>query len=186
MTLKNLSLLTDAYKIETANELFAKEQADAIFTMHVEGSFLYEDEDLSKEEITAIVNDKTHIEAIKAILYQNILKAVTLFPDSFKRDADGQLIYDYEMYDYGFAVSDYCTNIYNTSRPKVESYTEILIKKNLRDTIKLSGLNIAVMLENLQGVRVSKKAMRKALNKQGDYLVQIESVMNELIKNLNI
>jgi len=95
-------------------EDFAREQAEEIFQNHIEGTFLYDaesNEGMSEEFVKAIVDDSVHMKAIKERMYQNIMIDLKLNPDTFKRDADGNLVYDSTMYDYGFAIKAYCKEI---------------------------------------------------------------------------
>jgi len=90
---------------------FALENAQSIFEMHIEGTFLYDMETnggMPRKFIEKIVDSRTHAKRIKKIMYNNILKEVLAYPNTFTRDAQGFLVYDIEMYDYGFCIEDYC------------------------------------------------------------------------------
>lgn len=93
---------------ETPEELFARENADLIFQMHIEGAYLYIDENMSEEFIKSIIDNEPHITIIKSKIKRSILQDYKKEPKSFKRDENGNLTYDYTMYDYGYAISNYC------------------------------------------------------------------------------
>jgi len=95
-------------KVETPQQKFARENAENIWWMHIEGTGLYESEEMTSEFIQKIVDSKKHAKAIKKIMYEDILKDVTEWPDNFMRDENGNYTYDSTMYDYGFAIDDYC------------------------------------------------------------------------------
>lgn len=99
--------MTAIKKVETPEQKFARENAENIWWMHIEGTGLYESEEMTPEFIQKIVDSKKHAKAIKKIMYQEILKHVTEWPDNYK-DAEGNYTYDSTMYDYGFAIDDYC------------------------------------------------------------------------------
>lgn len=103
---------------ETPEELFARENAQTIFEMRIEGEGLYEDDEMSKEFIQGIVDNEQHATAIKNKIRNNILEEVQDFPNDFERDADGKLTYDYTMYDYGYAIESYCRELYYASKSK--------------------------------------------------------------------
>jgi hypothetical protein len=107
-----------AKKIETPEQKFARENAENIWWMHIEGTALYDEDSnngMSGEFIQKIVDSKKHAKAIKEIMYQEILKAVTEYPDNHK-DVDGNYTYDSTMYDYGFAIDAYCRNLWNKTQ----------------------------------------------------------------------
>ena len=96
----------------TPEEKFARENADTIFQMHIEGTGLYENEDLPEEFIKTIIDDGMHASLIKNLIRRDILNDFRVNPDNFERDSDGNLTYDASMYDYGFAVEEYCREKY--------------------------------------------------------------------------
>jgi hypothetical protein len=100
---------------ETPEELFARENAEIIFQIRIEGEGLYMDDDMSEEFIKSVVDNKQHASAIKNVIRQSILNDVHANPNDFNRDDDGKLTYDYTMYDYGFAIETYCREIFNKS-----------------------------------------------------------------------
>jgi hypothetical protein len=99
---------SDKLEGETDEEYFARINAENIFQMRIEGVSLYMDEEISKEFIESIVDDKEHAAIIKDIIRRNILRDVMNDSNDFMRDSEGCLIYDSTMYDYGFAIEDYC------------------------------------------------------------------------------
>lgn len=103
---------------ETKEEYFARINAQTIFEMHIEGSMLYMDELMSADFIKSIVDDPEHAKVIKDNIRKNILNAVTLYPDSFKKDEHGNFTYDPEMYDYGYEISRYCSKIWLSGQTK--------------------------------------------------------------------
>lgn len=93
---------------ETPEELFARENAEIIFQMHIEGTVLYEEEGLTEEFINSIIDNEPHITIIKSKIKKAILLDVKLMPINFNRDENNKLTYDSNMYDYGFVIADYC------------------------------------------------------------------------------
>ena len=98
---------------ETPEEKFARENAEIIFQMRIEGEGLYMDDDMSEEFIKSIVDNEQHASAIKNVIRESILNDVKTNPNDFNKDEEGNLTYDYTMYDYGFAIEDYCREIFN-------------------------------------------------------------------------
>lgn len=80
---------------------FAKEMADTIFLIHIEGTFLYENEELSKEFIEMIVDDYKHVKKIKKRIANLILKDI-------ESGYITKLEYTSDLYDYGYEISEYC------------------------------------------------------------------------------
>jgi hypothetical protein len=103
---------------ESEYDIFANANADIIFSMHIEGSSLYDNETMSKEFIESIVDDKSHADIIKIIIRDTILNDLASNPDSFSRDENGNLTYDVSMYDYGYEIETYCEKIYNQRFPQ--------------------------------------------------------------------
>jgi hypothetical protein len=103
---------------ETDEEYFARVNAETIWYMHIEGTSLYENEMMSEEFITSIIENPEHANAIKEKMRLAILDEVTKHPDNFKRDANGHFTYDHTMYDYGYKIEDYCVNQFNAGRTK--------------------------------------------------------------------
>lgn len=110
--------LEEHRETETPEELFARENASTIFQMHIEGTGLYEDEEMSVEFIKSIIDDPMHASAIKNLIRTTILDDVKLIPENFLRDNEGKLRYDFEMYDYGFAIEQYCRVIFRKDMKK--------------------------------------------------------------------
>lgn len=98
---------------ETPEELFARENAELIFQMRIEGDGLYFDDEMSRGFIESIVDDVYHRTIIKNNMKLAILCNVTDFPNEFSRDDNGKLTYDYTMFDYGYLIEKYCRNIFN-------------------------------------------------------------------------
>lgn len=115
---KRKPVAEDKLEGETDEEYFARTNAQTIFWMHIEGTFLYENEDMSEEFIKSIVDDEQHAAAIKDKIRRDILNDVQTNPDNFNRDEDGNLTYDYTMYDYGFAIEEYCREQFNKDKTK--------------------------------------------------------------------
>ena len=105
--------LEDERDAETPEERFARENAQIIFEMRIEGEGLYVDDEMSKEFIQSIVDDSMHAVAIKNIIRHSILNDVKADPNDFERDENGKLTYDYTMYDYGYAIENYCREIHH-------------------------------------------------------------------------
>jgi len=103
---------------ETPEEIFARENAQTIFEMRIEGEGLYMDDEMSGEFIRSIVDNEQHASAIKNVIRLIILEEVQDFPNDFQRDADGKLTYDYTMYDYGYAIEGYCRKIFYNGKTK--------------------------------------------------------------------
>jgi len=93
---------------ETPEEEFARENAQNIFEIKIEGEFLYESEDMPKEFIEKIVDDSYHADIIKAKMRQAILEDLEKNPNEFQRDENGKLTYDAEMMDYGYVINEHC------------------------------------------------------------------------------
>ena len=97
--------------IETPEERFAREQADSIYQMHVEGSFIYENEEMSEEFIKSILDNEQHASAIK-----NIIRIAILGDIGF--GIITSLEYNIEMYDYGYKIEDYCMEQFYKDKTK--------------------------------------------------------------------
>ena len=98
---------------ESPEEKFARENAETIFDMHVEGTGLYENDEMSRLHIEMIVDDKHHKDIMISIIKENILNDVLKNPNNFQRDpVTGELTYDSDMYDYGYAIERYCLEQY--------------------------------------------------------------------------
>lgn len=105
---------------ETPEEKFARENAQIIFEIRIEGEGLYIDDEMSKEFIEGIVDDPYHMKVIKNLIRLEILEDVKTKPDEFHRDANGNLTYDADMLDYGFILEDYCREMFrNNVKPIV-------------------------------------------------------------------
>jgi len=101
---------------ETPEQKFSRENADNIFQMHIEGTCLFDEESnggMSREFIEKIVDDPLHIAIIKTMMRMDIENDLRVNSDNFDRDANGNLTYDATMYDYGFAIEEYCKKIFN-------------------------------------------------------------------------
>jgi len=99
---------------ESPEQVFARNNANIIFEIAIEGEALYNDPDnpCTKEFIEATVDNDFHMNIIKAKMRAAIYKDVTRFPKDFKRDENGDYTYDAEMSDYGFLIGKYCEEIY--------------------------------------------------------------------------
>lgn len=75
-------------------------------------------DDMSKEFIQGIIDDKFHASAIKNIIRLAILNDCITNPDEFTRDENGKFTYDHTMYDYGFEIEKYCRDIYFAGKTK--------------------------------------------------------------------
>jgi len=98
-------------KLLAKEELFAREQAEIIFQMHIEGSFIYENEVMSEEFIKSILDDEQHATAIKNIIRHAILKDI-------QNGTITTLEYNIEMYDYGYKIEDYCMEQFYKDKTK--------------------------------------------------------------------
>lgn len=96
---------------ETKEEKFAREQAENIYQMHVEGSFLYENEEMSVEFIKSVLDDEQHASAIKAIIRNAILEDI-------QNGTIKTLEYNIEMYEYGYKIEDYCLEQFYKDKTK--------------------------------------------------------------------
>lgn len=96
---------------ETPEEKFARENAKTIFEMHIEGSFIYENEVMSEEFIKSIIDDEQHATAIKNIIRLAILEDV-------QNGTITSLEYNIEMYDYGYKIEDYCMEQFYKDKTK--------------------------------------------------------------------
>lgn len=97
-------------------EEFARTNAETIFQMHIEGTVLFDEESnggMPREFIEKIVDDSLHASLIKNLIRRDILNDLEVNPDNFDRDANGKLTYDATMYDYGFAIEEYCREKFN-------------------------------------------------------------------------
>ena len=99
-------------------EKFARENVQTIFEMHIEGTFLYDEESngMPEEFVKSIVDNEKHATAIKNQMYKNILNDLKAHFDYFNTDDDGNPIYEATMYDYGFAIEEYCKNLWNKTQ----------------------------------------------------------------------
>ena len=98
---------------ETPEQFFARNNANIIFEIAIEGSMLYEDDEMSREFIEGIIDDSFHILVIKAKMSLAIFKDVTIFPEDFKRDENGNFTYDSMMMDYAGVITEYCRELYD-------------------------------------------------------------------------
>ena len=97
-------------------EEFARTNADIIFQMHIEGTVLFDEEsngNMPREFIEKIIDDSLHASLIKNLIRRDILNDLRVNPDNFDRDDNGKLTYDATMYDYGFAIEEYCKSKFN-------------------------------------------------------------------------
>jgi hypothetical protein len=147
----------------TPEENFARTNAEIIFQTRIEGEGLYVDDEMSKEFIESIVDDRYHSDIIKDMIRRDILNDVTLNPDNFDKDEDGNFTYDASMSEYGFAIEEYCREQFKQRSCKYkvwveverivldkegneESYTDeecpigIAYRDNLEDAVKLQEL----------------------------------------------
>ena len=99
---------------ESPEMKFARENAELIYEIAIEGEALYNDPDNPAPEsfIQATVDNSFHSKIIKAKIREAIYKDVTRFPKDFKQDDQGNWTYDAEMSDYGFLIGKYCEEIY--------------------------------------------------------------------------
>ena len=147
----------------TPEENFARTNAEIIFQTRIEGEGLYVDDEMSKEFIESIVDDRYHSDIIKDMIRRDILNDVLLNPDNFDKDQDGNFTYDASMSEYGFAIEEYCREQFKQRSCKYkvwveverivldkegneESYTDeecpigIAYRDNLEDAVKLQEL----------------------------------------------
>lgn len=96
---------------ETSYEKFAREQAELIYQIHIEGSFIYENEEMNEEFIKSIVDDEKHATAIKAIMRNTIL-------ENIENGTIKILEYNIEMYEYGYKIEDYCLEQFYKDKTK--------------------------------------------------------------------
>jgi hypothetical protein len=98
-------------------EIFASENAETIFQMHIEGTFIFDEESTGMPEafVKSIVDDPEHAKAIKDLIRRDILNDYKVNPDNFDRE-NGKLTYDATMYDYGFAIEEYCKKLWNKTQ----------------------------------------------------------------------
>lgn len=82
--------------------------------MHVDGSFLYENEIMSEEFIKSILDDERHASAIKTIMRNAILEDV-------QNGTITSLEYNIEMYDYGYKIEDYCLEQFYKDKDKTKT-----------------------------------------------------------------
>ena len=103
----------------TPEEEFARTNADIIYQMHIEGTVLFDQEsngDMPKEFIEKIIDDPMHSSLIKNLIRLDILNDLRVNSDNFDRDDNGKLTYDATMYDYGFAIEEYCKAKFNETQ----------------------------------------------------------------------
>lgn len=96
---------------ESKEERFAREQAESIFQMHIEGSFIYENEVMSEEFIESILDHSFHATAIKNVMRHAILEDI-------QNGTITSLEYNIEMYDYGHLIEDYCMEQFYKDKTK--------------------------------------------------------------------
>jgi hypothetical protein len=97
-------------------EEFARQNAENIFQIHIEGTCLFDEESnggMPRDYIEKIVDDPLHMLIIKDQIRRDILNDLRVNPDNFDRDENGKLTYDATMYDYGFAIEEYCKANFN-------------------------------------------------------------------------
>ena len=109
----------------TPEENFARTNAEIIFQTRIEGEGLYVDDEMSKEFIESIVDDRYHSDIIKDMIRRDILNDVTLNPDNFDRDSNGDLTYDASMSEYGFAIEEYCREQFKQRSCKYKVWVEV-------------------------------------------------------------
>ena len=97
---------------ESPEQFFARNNAQIIFEIAIEGSMIYEDDEMSRKYIEQMVDDKFHADIIKSKMRQAIFKDVTNFPKGVKRDANGDYTYDSEMMDYAGVITEYCRELF--------------------------------------------------------------------------
>lgn len=103
--------LEESRDVETPEEKFARELAENIYSMHIEGSFIYENEEMSEEFIKSILDDEQHATAIKNIIRLAILEDV-------QNGTITSLEYHIEMYNYGYKIEDYCLEQFYKDKTK--------------------------------------------------------------------
>jgi hypothetical protein len=102
----------------TPEEEFARQNAENIYQMHIEGTVLFDEEStgMPEEFIKKIIDDPMHSSLIKNLIRRDILNDLRVNPDNFDRDDNGKLTYDATMYDYGFAIEEYCKAKFNETQ----------------------------------------------------------------------
>jgi len=146
---------------ETPEELFARENAESIFQIAIEGEFLYDGNDAPEDFMKSIIDDPEHSAIIKENMRIGILTDVLAHPESFARNTkdtefydpdmkEGQLTYDYTMMDYDGHITAYCDKLWNEQHPTgtKPSFTkgEWLFKGD--EIYSQDGRSIARMLNN--------------------------------------
>jgi hypothetical protein len=96
---------------ETPEQTFARENAQLIFEKWIEGQLLYEDDEMTREFIEGIIDDRFNILCIKAKMSVAIYNDVIKFPKQFERDAEGKLVYSGMMDIYGEMIGEYCRDL---------------------------------------------------------------------------
>ena len=96
---------------ETPEQTFARENAQLIFEKWIEGEALYEDDNMTREFIEEIVDDRFNILCIKAKMSVAIYNDVIKFPKQFDRDDEGNLVYSGMMDIYGEMIGEYCRDL---------------------------------------------------------------------------
>jgi len=102
---------SDLLEGETDEQYFARTNAKTIFEMHVEGTYLYENEIMSEEFIDSILKDEQHATAIKNVICHAILEDI-------KHGTITTLEYNVEMYEYGYKIEDYCMEQFYKGKTK--------------------------------------------------------------------
>ena len=109
-------------ELETPQELFAREMADTIYDLVVEGDSLRFDmaEGMTEEFIDEVLSHQYNIDIIKGDMREAILNDVLERPNSFKRDEQGKFCYHYTMCDdYGGIINKFLEEQFYKDKTKV-------------------------------------------------------------------
>jgi hypothetical protein len=99
-------------QMKTIEEKFAKEMAQLIFELRIEGWSLYDtsDEDYSVAFLEGIINDPVHSKKIKKKIANDVLKEVINNPNHYLKNGEYQ--YKPDLMDCGFIIEQYCAAQY--------------------------------------------------------------------------
>lgn len=108
-------------ELETPQELFAREMADTIYDMVVEGESIYFDmpEGMTIEFVDETLNDQYNIDIMKGDMREAILEDVLEYPEDFEKDEEGKFCYDYTLIEkYGGTIDHFIVEQFYKDKTK--------------------------------------------------------------------
>jgi hypothetical protein len=108
-------------ELETPEELFAREMAEAIYDITVEGEGIYFDlpDGMTREFVDKVLDDQYNLDIIKGDMREAILNDVLERPNSFNKDEEGRYYYHNTMCeDYGGIIDKFLIEQYYKGKTK--------------------------------------------------------------------